>query len=617
MFLECRGSGAPTVVLIAGGFEAGWIWTYALAPDDPVHDAPGDAFSAGGGQPRKLGTAVFPTVAEFTRVCLYDRPNTTLGDDVAGERGGFVSTPVAQPHRLEDDVADLHALLQTAGEPGPYVLVAHSYGGMIAELFARRYPAELAGEVLVDVTSVYLRETLTPEEYAELVASVRTPPPGGEALDLADAAASILAAPAAPRVPAVLFTSDKLDTAAAPSRRAELLAAHDRLAAQLGARHVTGPASGHHIHVERPQLVSAAIREVVDTVRDEAAAAGLGAAVPSLEAALDAAFARSGLPGLAVGLWVPGGASWVATRGVADRATGRPMTADLQAPIGSVTKTFTTLLALQLAGEGRLGLEDTVDRWFPDLPDAASITISMLMSHSSGFADISQVQLDVRCQDPRRDVSPDELIAMGVALPRADFTPGGGYQYSSVNTIILGRILEEITGQSYGALLQAQLLMPLGLKRTRLNSDGVLEAPYAHGYTDFCPNLPPLTDTSNWAMAAFSAGALASTLDDLHAWGVALGEGFGLTPELNQRRLDEELGMGVQRDERSGRVISFGHAGSEPGYGANVQYYPCTGAVWALMVNGDGGTSQPMIDVLQALNRLIQPIADHAAACSR
>jgi D-alanyl-D-alanine carboxypeptidase len=118
-------------------------------------------------------------------------------------------------------------------------------------------------------------------------------------------------------------------------------------------------------------------------------------------------------------------------------------------------------------------------------------------------------------------------------------------------------------------------------------------------------------------MAAFSAGALASTLDDLHAWGVALGEGFGLTPELNQRRLDEELGVGVQRDERSGRVISFGHAGSEPGYGANVQYYPCTGAVWALMVNGDGGTSQPMIDVLQALNRLIQPIADHAAACSR
>ena len=63
-------------------------------------------------------------------------------------------------------------------------------------------------------------------------------------------------------------------------------------------------------------------------------------------------------------------------------------------------------------------------------------------------------------------------------------------------------------------------------------------------------------------------------------------------------------------------MIAYGHAGSEPGYGANVQYCPCTGAVWALMVNGDGGTSEPMLDVLKALNPLIQPIADPAGKCS-
>lgn len=271
MFLECRGAGSPTVVLISGGFEAGWIWTYALAPDDPVHQAPEDAFSAGGGHPQRLESAVFPTVATFTRVCLYDRPNTTLGDDIADERSGQVSTPVAQPHRLEDDVADLHALLTVAGEPGPYVLAAHSYGGMIAELFARRYPADVAGEVLVDVTSVYLRETLPAEEYAKLVASVRASPvEGGEALDLDQAVDAILALPPGPRVPAVLFTADKLDEAATPSRRAEQLSAHDRLAAQLGAKHVTDPASGHHIHVERPHLVNGAIRDVVDAVRGDA-----------------------------------------------------------------------------------------------------------------------------------------------------------------------------------------------------------------------------------------------------------------------------------------------------------------------------------------------------------
>ena len=89
------------------------------------------------------------------------------------------------------------------------------------------------------------------------------------------------------------------------------------------------------------------------------------------------------------------------------------------------------------------------------------------MNHSSGFADISQVQLDVRCHDPRRDVSPDELIATGVAQPRADFAPGGGYEYSSVNTIILGRILEAITGETYGALLQARLLSPAEAHETQ------------------------------------------------------------------------------------------------------------------------------------------------------
>jgi D-alanyl-D-alanine carboxypeptidase len=90
---------------------------------------------------------------------------------------------------------------------------------------------------------------------------------------------------------------------------------------------------------------------------------------------------------------------------------------------------------------------------------------------------------------------------------------------------------------------------------------------------------------------------------------VALGEGFGLSPELNQRRLHEELGLGVQREPSTGHIISFGHAGSEPGYGANVQYYPCTSTVWALMVNGDGGTLQPMIDVLKELKPFIDPVS--------
>jgi D-alanyl-D-alanine carboxypeptidase len=95
----------------------------------------------------------------------------------------------------------------------------------------------------------------------------------------------------------------------------------------------------------------------------------------------------------------------------------------------------------------------------------------------------------------------------------------------------------------------------------------------------------------------------------LHKWGIAFGEGFGLTAAHRRERIDDELGLAVQRDPPSSRVISFGHAGSEPGYSANVQYYPCTGAVWALMANGDGGTGEAFIAVLKALEPIVESLS--------
>ena len=101
MHLECHGTGSPTIVLISGGFEAGWIWSYALYPTDAVHEEPVDGFSIGRGDPHKLASAVLPTAGTLTRVCTYDRPNTTLGTDIQSERHGQISTPVrsAAPSR--------------------------------------------------------------------------------------------------------------------------------------------------------------------------------------------------------------------------------------------------------------------------------------------------------------------------------------------------------------------------------------------------------------------------------------------------------------------------------------------------------------------------------------
>jgi len=269
IYLECIGTGSPTVVLISGGFEAGWIWKYALYSTDLVLDAPTDEFSASRGDIQKLGRAVFPTSGKLTRVCNYDRSNTTLGSDIEGERGGLASTPVEQPHTVEQDVADLHALLAAAKVPGPYILVAHSYGGFITELYARTYPGEVAGRVLVDVTTAFLKNTLTEEELNELGEStmmLNPANPGAERLMVLDAMDSIINAPAPPRVPVFLLSADKPGNSNPETLHLlrQIRLAHDMLAAELCAKHMKRTNSGHHIFAEQPQLVNDAIREVVE-----------------------------------------------------------------------------------------------------------------------------------------------------------------------------------------------------------------------------------------------------------------------------------------------------------------------------------------------------------------
>ena len=108
----------------------------------------------------KPGPIVFPEVAKFTKVCAYDRPGTPVGEKPSR------SDPVPQPTSAASGVADLHALLSAAGETGPYVLVAHSYGGLIGRLYASTYPDQIAGLVLVDALSEGLQDAETPEQWA-------------------------------------------------------------------------------------------------------------------------------------------------------------------------------------------------------------------------------------------------------------------------------------------------------------------------------------------------------------------------------------------------------------------------------------------------------------------
>jgi pimeloyl-ACP methyl ester carboxylesterase len=268
LYLECRGTGSPTVILESGYRTSGRYWT-----DDLLQPA----------TPRPM---VLPGVAAFTRVCAYDRPGTyaSIGEDDFVSR----SDPIAQPRTTPQVVADLHALLQAAHVPSPYVLAGHSLGGFMARLYAATYPDEVVGLVLVDAYSELLEDVMPADRWQALVRLNQglgtdevVPIPGygdvetiGFGADNAVVREAVAASPLRPMPLAVLahgrsfslpddaqgFTSEGFE--------AYVRAANEAKTALVpNARFSVASESGHDIHQDQPALVIEAIRQVVTGVR--------------------------------------------------------------------------------------------------------------------------------------------------------------------------------------------------------------------------------------------------------------------------------------------------------------------------------------------------------------
>jgi pimeloyl-ACP methyl ester carboxylesterase len=266
VYLECRGTGSPAVVLVAGLKASAGDWSAAT----------------------QSGQTVFAEVAKFTRACAYDRPGTPVGEKPSR------SDPVRQPTTAGDAAADLHALLGAAGVPGPYVLAGHSYGGLVVTLYASTYPNDVCGLVLVDALSEGLRDAETPEQWAIqrklMEGDIReslTLYPALERIDPDRSFDQVRAAPPLRPLPLVVLSADRPWGPQVPSMIASGVLpadvppdagyvtdaaqkqAQDRLARLVpNAKHITSTNSGHEIHKEQPELVTDAIRKVVEAVRN-------------------------------------------------------------------------------------------------------------------------------------------------------------------------------------------------------------------------------------------------------------------------------------------------------------------------------------------------------------
>ncbi|MEO6826140.1 MAG: serine hydrolase domain-containing protein [Microbacteriaceae bacterium] len=342
------------------------------------------------------------------------------------------------------------------------------------------------------------------------------------------------------------------------------------------------------------------------------AASTNAASVPKYAAALQgkvpAVMKSIAMPGAVVLIKSPKQGDWSGTFGTAVLGKKVPMSLKDYFRIGSNTKTMTSTVILQLVQEGKLSLDDPISKFRPDVPDGQNITIAQLSEMRSGLFSYTfdpgfNATLDA---DPGKAWTPDELLAIAFTHP-ADFASGAKYEYSNTNIVLLGTVIEKLTGMTVSEAFQKRIFDPLGLKRTSLpvNTDSSIPDPHPQGY-QFGTNvatidsyavpaaqlpaalngtLKPLNQTDANPSWAWTAGGAISTPDDLAVYVKALVHGGLLNAKMQKLRLNSFLPIAPGQPKGLGYglgIVEFapgiiGHDGQLPGYSTFMAYNNTTG----------------------------------------
>jgi D-alanyl-D-alanine carboxypeptidase len=331
--------------------------------------------------------------------------------------------------------------------------------------------------------------------------------------------------------------------------------------------------------------------------------------IPSSEltTALGALRSKAAIPGVSATIIWPDGRAWAATSGFADLAGKVRLTRSTAFAVASVTKTFVAALIVQLAHEGRLGLDDPALNWLPGSRLDPRVTIRQLLDHTSGVYDFfsnSAIDGPLRSK-PAAGWTAERALGY---VKKPYFAPGTGWHYSNTGYVLLGQIAERVTGNSWAAEVRARFLDPLrltsayvqGFERTRTT----LSRGYRFTSTSRAAKAIDLTGTTGVApfrsvvTAAGAAGAIAASSWDLARWTRALYGGALLQPPALGAMLDVAAtakyryavpyGMGVQQYVMDGRV-AYGHGGRLMGARAAIRYLPAEGVTIAVVINTDRG----------------------------
>lgn len=325
---------------------------------------------------------------------------------------------------------------------------------------------------------------------------------------------------------------------------------------------------------------------------------------------LDELRAAAEFPGATVAFVLADGSHASVSTGLADVEANRAMRPADRMLAGSIGKTYFAAVALQLVGEGKLNLDDKIEKWFgredwfSRLPNGRDITVRMLMNHTSGLQEYYPLKgfIEGLKKDPDRRFKP-ELLIEAVLDSKPLFAAGQGWSYADTNFILVGMIIERVTGKDAYAEINRRLLKPLKLTQTMPSSGRVL-AGVIPGYS--MPGSPfgiegrMIVDGKFLINPQFewAGGGFASTAEDLARWAKSLYEGKVFSralldemvqnaPEAKTGRGDR-YGLGVQV-RQSDWGISYGHGGWFPGYRSEMEYFPEHKIAIAIQFNTDNG----------------------------
>ena len=318
-------------------------------------------------------------------------------------------------------------------------------------------------------------------------------------------------------------------------------------------------------------------------------------------------------PGVIVLVDLPGQGTWIEGFGTTDLTTRAPMSANDYHRIGSVTKTLTGEAVLLLVDEGKIGLDDPVEKYLPGLvPNGSTITIRQMMNMTSGIYNGTEdaefnTAIDAK---PETIWTPQEFIALSVKHPPY-FAPGAGFHYSNTNYELLGLIVEMQSGMALDSFLKDRIFRPLGMSGSILPRADRPDMPSPHGRGYFFgtnvagmkaynallagnakdaivpwPAGKPPVDATNFSTSyAWASGSVISTLPDMQIWAKALASGSLLRPETQKERLTwsphAHYGLGITQS--TGKFL--GHNGAIPGYQTFIGYESQMGVTIVVFAN--------------------------------